>query len=1126
MKNFKKLFSIVAIAAILGMAVPTTVLGAASYSDELQGAYDYAYGNGITTQSSIDTANMYGSLTRVAMAKMMANYAIEVLGQTPDTTKECSFPDVSAALDDQYDNGVTNACQLGLMGVGITNFNPNGLVTRAEFGTVLSRALYGDVNNGGTPYYVNHLQALKDAGIMNNIDTPSQLEVRGYVMLMMQRASGAETPAICETPENILSCSLGLDTCPTECQTVVAKEGTLTMSSVGVSYASIPMAGLVNFGSIKLDAASADITVNSIKIKMQGLASLTGAYRVFFEKDGVRISGRASFSDNIATVTFTSPLLVKTTETIDVVMELNEITAGDEIQLVSTDINSTAQTVNGSFASASLRTADYTVMAITGTAPAVTYSDYKVDETKFVEMGELKVATNVALNRAVIVKSLTVNNSGSQSNLSYLSDLGLYRDDVKVSTKTTVWARTVTFVLADEIKNTQSSANYVIKGKIINADDVNETYNFYLRNNTDLLVIEKDTSFRTSIVNNTPQTMGLVRVAGGDLRFNETTTSNLTVIPGTKNVVFYEGTITSLDAIELDTLHITGTTNPTTSLNTILQNLYVKIGTTVIAVDEITSANSYNFLFDGQATVQGTVPFMIYGDIKTDAPAASILFQTTPINKAAFATARYVADDSNVASSIGSIAGKKVTVTAADFALSNSSATSKNVQRGDKNVEIGKLEFSTTSDVVSKLYSFQVATTALATGRQNFDGGQVTVYDANGTALVSNTITSGANRTPTFTLPTALTVAKWAPVVLTVKVDTIANSVSTGGMYFQLTFTGVKAKDMINYNYVGTWVSATSTLLQSVIGGTPSIVSQTYTNSLVKYGTQVVLGNVKIKTTNADIVFKDAYFTLSGLVVASGHMNKISSAKLFEDGIEIATLTKNGNVLYATNLNKTIVLGTTKTYEVRGTLTTINAAADFVPTFTTYLGTGTFEGTYGAAISTVLTGKISDNITPINEIPTITAVDGYTKGNDVVYKITLNSTKQVDLSGLKLSVNGTNLSGTTNGITGYLAAADINYATTNYTTSVVGTNTLTFAGLAQGAVSIQGTTTLYVILPGAALLVGSNGNASTVRVAATDMDYMDIFTDDNSAHLNTSVLYNYQTAIAGTLDLLKVVSIQ
>ena len=43
---------------MLAQIVPG-VTGAATYSDELQGAYDYAYSQGITTMSSIDNANMY-----------------------------------------------------------------------------------------------------------------------------------------------------------------------------------------------------------------------------------------------------------------------------------------------------------------------------------------------------------------------------------------------------------------------------------------------------------------------------------------------------------------------------------------------------------------------------------------------------------------------------------------------------------------------------------------------------------------------------------------------------------------------------------------------------------------------------------------------------------------------------------------------------------------------------------------------------------------------------------------------------------------------------------------------------------------------------------------------------------
>jgi hypothetical protein len=55
------------------------------YSDELNDAYLYAYSIGITTMPTIQLADMEGYLTREDMAKMMANYAVNVLGKTPDT---------------------------------------------------------------------------------------------------------------------------------------------------------------------------------------------------------------------------------------------------------------------------------------------------------------------------------------------------------------------------------------------------------------------------------------------------------------------------------------------------------------------------------------------------------------------------------------------------------------------------------------------------------------------------------------------------------------------------------------------------------------------------------------------------------------------------------------------------------------------------------------------------------------------------------------------------------------------------------------------------------------------------------------------------------------------------------
>ncbi|MEI6672488.1 MAG: hypothetical protein WCL02_03930 [bacterium] len=129
---------------------------------------------------------------------------------------------------------------MGLMGVGISKFNPDAVVTRAQFGTVLSRALYGDMYNEGTPYYSNHLQALKQAGIMTNISNPDATEVRGYVMLMMMRASSLveESPSsnsTCDTQETQLLCLVGSLDCPAECQTTTDTNTAGTLRITGTS---------------------------------------------------------------------------------------------------------------------------------------------------------------------------------------------------------------------------------------------------------------------------------------------------------------------------------------------------------------------------------------------------------------------------------------------------------------------------------------------------------------------------------------------------------------------------------------------------------------------------------------------------------------------------------------------------------------------------------------------------------------------------------------------------------------------------------------------------------------------------------------------------------------------------
>ena len=64
------------------------------------------------------------------------------------------------------------------------------LVTRAEFGTALSRMLYwtSDWEYENTElYYTNHLKKLIEEWIITN-DNPNMQELRWYVMIMLKRA--------------------------------------------------------------------------------------------------------------------------------------------------------------------------------------------------------------------------------------------------------------------------------------------------------------------------------------------------------------------------------------------------------------------------------------------------------------------------------------------------------------------------------------------------------------------------------------------------------------------------------------------------------------------------------------------------------------------------------------------------------------------------------------------------------------------------------------------------------------------------------------------------------------------------------------------------------------------------
>ena len=182
----------------------TTTSATQKYDEEQVKAYEWALEKWITTIDNIDKARLSDWLTRAELAKMMSQYMTKVLWKTPVDAEKVEYSDVNESLGDLADF-IQTAYAYKIMGINadgtpLKEFNPNGKVTRAEYATVFSRVLFGDkYNKSEWNYYEDHLNALKEAGILTNT-TPTITEVRGWVMLMMYRSNSVETDSSTEEP--------------------------------------------------------------------------------------------------------------------------------------------------------------------------------------------------------------------------------------------------------------------------------------------------------------------------------------------------------------------------------------------------------------------------------------------------------------------------------------------------------------------------------------------------------------------------------------------------------------------------------------------------------------------------------------------------------------------------------------------------------------------------------------------------------------------------------------------------------------------------------------------------------------------------------------------------------------
>ena len=1019
---------------MLASVLPVSVLGAASYSSELEGAYNYAYSKGITTMSPIDNANMYGELTRGQLAKMIANWAEKEMGTKVDTTAVCSFSDAHTAEGDLA-TYVKKACQMGLMGQGIDKFRPNDKVTRGEFGTTLSRALWGDKYNGATPFYKNHLEALRDAGIMKMIDTPNQMEIRGYVMLMLMRSVNVVTPSECKDPAVILACALGGDACPARCKGKTpdtTNTGTNTAGDLNINVVdysnqirSVPMVGISIFNAIKFDATN-DVTVNSVTLERVGLSSRSDIKGVWFEKDGIAVSSRGTVAtDGKVMTNFNKGFKVKSSETLDLVVELSGASAGAEIAFKFIGVDSTAKNAVYNAVTSTYRTAKYDVAALDfsnvgGTGNVV----YKLGNQSELTFGQFKVSNQAkGDDRNVFLKSVTFRNNGTADLNSLLKNVKVMRDNKVVSKSVSMDGRNITITLEDTI-NAGKAVVYTVMGEVASLERVGDTVQLELRKDRDLVAYEASTKFRTTMnkpIQDNSWIMKNYKIDGGRVTLTNTAAFPKTVDAGSgsSDVVIADGTLTVAEPIKLPkmTLAVNNTG--------VVRSLVLEIGGSRYA----STVNGTAFVFD-DVYVNKTASIKLIASLESLPAHNSVQFVPTTIGSLAFGSAKgeYTNNSEDLKGNdiAGAVQIAKINVKEAQFTLKNKASSTQKVTLTESSI---KTIFE--GEMVAPKGDINVTEVTLsglnATGITDSSQIDLQLY-INDTPVSNATYRRGNNVVTFYNVGTATkTPSKF-------KIDATPTMTQTGDFVFDVVAKGTDA----NGNTATT--AAVKTVKLSVVeSSNVSVANANAVSQVVNEGSNAELTKFTLSARNGSINLTGLKLNYSGSVAAlngqsvtvevngNSYTATSTAAGVEFTGLNVTLNEGNHNVVFTTNINTdgqtNGVAVEVASAEVKGDFPTVTKAINskylFVKAFPKLSVVSAKDNQLVVKIENVSDDDITiTDYVAVNADPTSTTLNGQSvtspipvgkqvtlaKGQSTELKMNITAAWTLKLTGLKYQV--------------------------------------------------------------------------------------------------------------------------
>jgi S-layer homology domain len=689
MSNFStKIASTVSVVALVATAMSASLVSAAS--EFLPYATLLADNAVIGTQTNESGYRLGDTVTRAELAKVTANLGGYTIASCAGTT----YGDVGASLGDLC-GAIEALAEAGVVSTANANFRPSAAVTRAE----ATKMLLGAVGEAGSSTAAGYMDTASLGDLAMYINRANEMGCAAKATYFRPTATASRGEAF-----KLAACVAGLTptTPPTGTGVVVPPTGTgvvagaLTVALDGAATAQyVPKnASSVKVGAVKLTAGTTDVTVSSMVVSRSGLGNATdilSSNGIRAAQNGSVVSSSADYynsSSQKGNIYFSPALVVKagTSVSVDVLVNLSGA-ENSQHQFTLDSVKSTATVTGAPVTLGLLNTTSYVTTNTTAIASASAGS--VTPGKSAVSVVKVEVTSG---NRDTTVKGFTLTRSGSTDFTKRLANVKVYRGGVAVGTVTMSNEKLIVSGLNDVLAsgNTQT---YEIKADILVDGSSTAALGFKFDSSTDVSATEVATGYSTQV---TASSTANVTFNSVEVTFSKTSTGNVTLAPGTNNVKFFAGKLTSV--VPLTVRGMTIATPVTGSgIDAFVNNqLSVKVnGSEIATLTNISGSQTILPSFVVDAATPAIIT--IEGSIKSNNTVNGAFTFSVALTD--------VRDSSNNSASIGagaSLTGDKTTIGTAVVQIKTATVAAPSTSRlyASADQEIGRLAVYTQNEPV------------------------------------------------------------------------------------------------------------------------------------------------------------------------------------------------------------------------------------------------------------------------------------------------------------------------------------------------------------------------------------------------------------------------------------------